>query len=107
MAELVSRVMLDAIEKTIVRQGSFFRDKFFQVVYAVPERGVLCVSDHVNAWLADSSLVIENPTVYPARVKVMIESEEDLSLPLGLYWQEKFVIAEVPAGGRVSVPLSI
>lgn len=38
MAELVSRVMLDAIEKTIVRQGSFFRDKFFQVVYAVPER---------------------------------------------------------------------
>lgn len=38
MAELVSRVMLDAIEKTIVRQGSFFRDKFFQVVYAIPER---------------------------------------------------------------------
>lgn len=38
MAELISRVMLDAIEKTIVRQGSFFRDKFFQVVYAVPDR---------------------------------------------------------------------
>ena len=38
MAELVSRVMLDAIEKTIVRQGSFFRDKFFATVYAVPER---------------------------------------------------------------------
>lgn len=38
MAELVSRVMLDAIEKSIVRQGSFFRDKFFSVVYAIPER---------------------------------------------------------------------
>lgn len=38
MTELVSRVMLDAIEKSIVRQGSFFRDKFFSVVYAVPER---------------------------------------------------------------------
>ena len=38
MAELVSRVMLDAIEKSIVRQGSFFRDKFFSTVYAVPER---------------------------------------------------------------------
>lgn len=38
MAELVSRVMLDAIEKEIVRQGSFFRDKFFSTVYAIPER---------------------------------------------------------------------
>lgn len=38
MAELVSRVMLDAIEKTIVRQGSFFRDKFFRDVSAIPER---------------------------------------------------------------------
>ena len=38
MAELVSRVMLDAIEKSIVRQGSFFRDKFFSVVYAIHER---------------------------------------------------------------------
>lgn len=76
-------------------------------VYCIPSRGVLCVSDHINAWLADGSILIENPTVYPARVKVMIESEEDLSLPLGLYWQEKFVVAEVPAGGRASVPLNI
>lgn len=33
---LISRVMLDAIEKSIVRQGSFFRDKFFSVVYSIP-----------------------------------------------------------------------
>lgn len=32
---LVSRVMLDAIEKTIVRQGTFFRDNFFPVNFAV------------------------------------------------------------------------
>ena len=38
MAELVSRVMLDAIEKSVVRQGSFFRDKFFSVVYAITDR---------------------------------------------------------------------
>lgn len=38
MAELVSRVMLDAIEKSVVRQGSFFRDKFFSTVYTSPER---------------------------------------------------------------------
>lgn len=33
---LISRVMLDAIEKTIVRQGTFFRDTFFPVTFAVP-----------------------------------------------------------------------
>lgn len=33
---LISRVMLDAIEKSIVRQGTFFRDKFFAVTYAIP-----------------------------------------------------------------------
>ena len=38
MAELVSRFMLKKKKKSIVRQGSFFRDKFFSVVYAIPER---------------------------------------------------------------------
>jgi hypothetical protein len=33
---LVSRVMLDAIEKNIVRQGSFFRDKFFGNINILP-----------------------------------------------------------------------
>lgn len=33
---LISRTMLDAIEKSVVRQGSFFRDKFFSVVYSIP-----------------------------------------------------------------------
>ena len=33
---LISRVMLDAIDKQVVRQGSFFRDKFFSTVETVP-----------------------------------------------------------------------
>ncbi len=74
-------------------------------VYVNPDRGVVCVSDHVSAWLNGNELVIENPTMYPARVKVMIESDEMLSEPLGLYWQEKMTIATVEAGGRTTVSL--
>ena len=33
---LVSRVMLDAIEANLVRQGSFFRDKFFGNMQVLP-----------------------------------------------------------------------
>ena len=47
MAELVSRVMLDAIEKEIVRQGSFFRDKFFSTVYAAMELYPLSILSHI------------------------------------------------------------
>lgn len=72
-------------------------------VYVIPERGVVCVSDHVNAWLDGDTLTIDNPTIYPARVKVMVENEKDLSAPLGLYWQEKFTIVNVPAGGTTSI----
>jgi len=73
-------------------------------VYAIPERGVLCVSDHVNAHMEGGSIIIDNPTIYPARVKVLIETEEDLSAPLGLCWQKRFRIVEIPAGGQASIP---
>ncbi len=73
-------------------------------VYVIPERGMVCTSDHVNAWLNDETLTIENPTIYPARVKVMIETEAELTAPLGLYWQEKFTIVNVPAGGQTTLP---
>ena len=72
-------------------------------VYAVPEKGVLCVSDHVNAALDKDCLVISNPTVYPARVKVMIERPDDMRAPLGLYWQEKMQLVSVEPGCTVSV----
>lgn len=43
---LVSKTMLDAIEKDIVHQGSFFRDKFFSNVYSLPTRTF--IYDRVN-----------------------------------------------------------
>jgi len=74
-------------------------------VYAIPSRGVVCVSDHVNASLDQGELILENPTAYPARVKVMIESEDDLKKPLGMLWQDKFKLVSVQPGERVRVAL--
>ena len=74
-------------------------------VYAIPEKGVVCTSDHVNARLEDNRLVIDNPTLYPARVKVMTDSADTLAEPLGLYWQEKMTCVSVEAGGSASVAL--
>lgn len=39
-------------------------------IYADPNEGIVCVSDHVTAWLEGSELVIENPTQFDAQVKV-------------------------------------
>ena len=39
-------------------------------IYADPDEGIVCVSDHVTAWLEGSELVIENPTQFDAQVKV-------------------------------------
>ena len=72
-------------------------------VYADPEKGLLCVSDHVNAWLEEGRVTIENPTDFPAVVKVMIESDEDRKKPLGLLWQEKFIRVRVAPGETVRV----
>jgi len=72
-------------------------------IYAIPSRGVLCVSDHVNARLENGRIVIENPTTYPARVKVMIETEESLSRPMGLYWLDAFRIVNVESGETVVI----
>ena len=74
-------------------------------VYAVPERGVVCASDHVNAWLDGDALSIATPTMYDANVKVMIEDPDALRRPLGLYWQQRFQRVSVPAGGCVRVGL--
>ena len=72
-------------------------------VYVETETRAVCVSDHVNAHLDGDTLIIENPTIYPARVKVMIDI--DRSAPLGLYWQQRFTLAHVPASGSASVKL--
>ena len=72
-------------------------------IYAIPSRGVLCVSDHVNARLENGRIVIENPTAYPARVKVMIETEESLARPMGLYWLDAFQVVNVESGAAVVI----
>ena len=74
-------------------------------VYAVPERNMVCASDHVNARLCGNVLQIENPTVYPARVRVMVETEEELARPLGLVWQNRFRMVSVGPGETAEVPL--
>ena len=74
-------------------------------VYTVPARGVVCASDHVDAWLDGGALFIRNTTALPARVKVMAEDEAGMKRPLGLYWQDAFTRVEVPAGGCVRVPV--
>lgn len=61
----------------------------------------VCVSDHVKARIQGDLLIIENPTIYPARVKIMID--DDRCTPLGLYWQERFSLAHIPAQGLTSV----
>ena len=72
-------------------------------VYADTETGLVCASDHVNAWLEDGKLMIENPTQFPAVVKVMIESDEDRKKPLGLLWQDRFLRVGVNPGEVVPV----
>lgn len=74
-------------------------------VYVVPSKGIVCVSDHVSASLEEGALVIRNTTRFPARVKVMAETEEDMKRPLGLWWQDAFTVIGVPAGESVRVPL--
>jgi len=44
-------------------------------VYAQPDTGVLCCLDHVEAaWNDEGGLRLHNPTSFPARVKVMVET---------------------------------
>ena len=40
-------------------------------IYVDPAEGIVCVSDHVTAWLEGNELVIENPTDFDAEVKVL------------------------------------
>ncbi len=72
-------------------------------MYADIEKGLVFAPDHVNAWFEDGAIVIENPTPFPAVVKVMIESDEDRKKPLGLLWQEKFTRVSVGPGEVVKV----
>lgn len=74
-------------------------------VYVMPSRGIVCASDHVNAAIDGDRLRIHNPTGFSARVKLMLDDEESVSQKLGLFWQDRFRIISVPAGGSIEVAL--
>jgi len=74
-------------------------------VYVFAERGILCVSDHVEAEMENGVITISNPTAYDARVSVMTETEETVKAHLGMQWQDRFDIVHVPAGGTARMML--
>ena len=76
-------------------------------VYVIPSRDIVCVSDHVNAWVENDKLYIQNTTEFDAIVKVLVENEENIKEKLGFYWHNKFHRVPVKAGETVSVCLNI
>jgi len=55
-------------------------------IYVQPDSGLVSVFDHVNAGLDDGKLVVENPTQFPASVKLRIENRPSaprLAVPPG------------------------
>lgn len=75
-------------------------------VYVAPDQGILCCSDHIEAYLEGQALVLTNRTEYDACVKVMAESGEDRKKPLGLSWQDKMRRVNVKSGATVTFSLA-
>ena len=76
-------------------------------VYVVPSRDIVSVCDHVNAWLKDGVLYIQNTTQFDADIKVLVEDGEELKKNLGIYWHDKFEVVNVPAGSTVKFSINI
>ncbi len=70
-------------------------------VYAQPDSGLIRCLDHVEAgWDAAGKLWIHNPTGYPARVRVMIEEERDMSRALPVNMAATLPVLELAPGER-------
>ena len=74
-------------------------------IYVDLSHGLIWVSDHVNARLDGNTLLIDNPTSFPAVVKVLAETESERREMLGLCWQDKFIRVDVPAKEHVGICL--
>lgn len=74
-------------------------------VYVTADTKHVYISDHVNAFIGDDVLRIENPTAYDAQVKVLIEPKASLNIPLGLYWQSRMHTVSIPAGKAADISL--
>jgi len=54
-------------------------------VYVQPDRGWCIALDHIRATIDGHTLVLENPTPFDARVKLLIERDDQIAEPLGPY----------------------
>ncbi len=74
-------------------------------IYARPDSRLLEALDHVECrWTDESTIEIENPTAFPAAVRVMVESDEAVLEPLPVNFASKLPVLSVPEGGRVVYP---
>jgi len=80
-------------------------------VYAQPDTGLIRALDHVNAeWSPDQreSLRLHNPTRYPARVRLLVESSEAASRqPLPVNFGSRLPVITLKAGESLVVPTDI
>lgn len=77
-------------------------------VYAQPDTGLLRSIDHVHAEWTDtarSTLRIQNPTAFPARVRVLVETTADAARPLPTNFAVTLPIVEIPAAATVVFPV--
>ena len=76
-------------------------------IYARPDTGLIRCLDHVEAAWADetnTALRIENPTPFPARVRVMVETSVLCRQTLPPFFALTLPVVEIPAGGKSVIP---
>lgn len=73
-------------------------------VYARPDLGRVWCLDHVEAsFAADGALVVENPTDYPARVRILRETAAQAACPLDELWFLQFPVHDIAPRERKSM----
>jgi hypothetical protein len=78
-------------------------------IYAQPDTGLIGALDHVHAEWTDAdrtALRIQNPTTFPARVRVLVETLADTARPLPTNFAGTLPVVEIPAGTAIEFPAS-
>lgn len=80
-------------------------------VYLQPDTGVLAVFDHIHAELIVEDQIITavaltNPTPFPARVKLMVESSHEAKRPRQINFAAALPVIDIPAGSSRTQLLS-
>jgi len=76
-------------------------------IYVNKDKGRVVVFDHVEASLDSNGkkLIIRNPTKFDARVKVLCETTEQASRPLGIWTLKNARTVDIPAAGGAEISL--